>query len=174
MTRILGIDPGTKGAIAVIDTDEWTLGVIDMPLEVIGKAKNIVSSSGLIETVRNGDADHAFLELVHSSPQQGVVSAFSFGDGYGCARTAVLADAISLWLIRPQEWKAATATPKDKRQATTRAVQLFGSASRSLFYGPRGGVLDGRAEAALIAFYGCLKLKFQPTRALEIVEYPAP
>lgn len=171
MSRILGVDPGVNGALGLIDTTAWTLAIMDLPLEAGTKGKSKVSSRGLIDAIRAAEIDHAFLEEVHASPQMGVTSAFSFGDGYGCARTAILASDASLWLVRPQVWKAATRTPKDKKQATTRAAQLF-PAAHQVLYGPRGGAFDGRAEAALLAFYGCLSLKFQPSRALELVDWP--
>lgn len=171
MTRVLGIDPGIKGALALIDCDLWTFSILDMPLEAGVKGKDKVSAMGLINAIRDADADHAYLEEVTASPQQGVTSAFSFGDGYGCARTACLAGGCSTWLVRPQVWKTAMRAPKDKKQATTRAAQLV-PAAHALIYGPRGGALDGRAEALLLAFYGVLNLKFQPARALRLVEYP--
>ncbi len=171
MTRVLGIDPGRNGALAVLDTGDWTIAVTDMPLEAARKGKEAVSAKGVIDAIRAARPDAAFLELVTASPQMGVTSAFSFGDGYGCTRTAILAQETPLWLTRPQDWKTATKTPKDKKEATTRAAQLF-PAAHSVFYGPRGGAFDGRAEACLLAFFGCLTLKQPPTRVIRMVEYP--
>lgn len=170
MTRILGVDPGVAGALAVIDTTNWTLAITDMPLEAGVKGKNKVSAKGVLDAVRKAEIGHGFLEEVTASPQMGVTSAFSFGDGYGCTRTAILAEGASLWTVRPQEWKTKTRTPKDKKQATTRAAHLFPSAHH-FFYGPRGGAFDGRAEAALLAFYGVMKLGYNPTRAIKLVEF---
>lgn len=172
MTTILGCDPGINGALALIDTEAWTIALADMPLESGVKGKNMVSARGLLDLVTAGDPDHAFLEDVKASPQMGVTSAFSFGDGFGCTRTALLSRGAMVNLVRPQVWKTATRTPKDKKQATTRAAQLFPGA-HAQFFGPRGGVMDGRAEAALLAFYGVLFLKFSPARALRYVEFPA-
>uniref|UniRef100_A0AB74UHB5 Uncharacterized protein n=1 Tax=Caulobacter phage BL57 TaxID=3348355 RepID=A0AB74UHB5_9VIRU len=59
----------------------------------------------------------------------------------------------TLWMIKPQDWKRVTQTPADKSRAFARALQLFPRAS-GIFLGPRGGKKDGRAEAALLAFYG--------------------
>lgn len=171
MTRILGIDPGVSGALCLLDTELWTLAITDMPLEAGVKGKNKVSSGGLIAAIRACDPDHAFLEDVSASPQMGVTSAFSFGDGFGCTRTAITAHDATLWLVRPQVWKPALKVPKDKKQATTRAAQLFPDA-RKILYGPRGGAFDGRAESALIAFYGALTLKFVLTQPLMLVEFP--
>jgi len=168
--RVLGIDPGLKGAVACIDTTDWTLSILDMPLEAAAKGKNAVSAKGVIDAVRLARPDHAVVELVHSSPQMGTTSAYNFGEGYGVVRTAILAHDVSLWLVRPTDWKGAMKCPKDKKQATTRASQLFPSA-HSLFYGPRGGAFDGRAEASMLALYGCLLLKITPTSTIKICEW---
>lgn len=171
MTRILGIDPGMSGALSLIDTTLWTLAIADMPLEAgVGK-KNKVSAKGLIDLVRAADADHAFSEDVAASPQMGVTSAYAFGDGFGCVRASILSYGTSLWLIRPQEWKSKTRTPKNKRQATTRAAQVFPDAHK-VFFGPRGGCFDGRAESALLALYGVLKLNLTPDRAIRLIDFP--
>jgi crossover junction endodeoxyribonuclease RuvC len=171
MARILGIDPGIKGALTLIDTIACTIAIIDMPLENGVRDKQKVSARGLIEAIRAADPEAAFLEDVWSSPQMGIASAFSFGDGFGCTRTAILANDTPLHLVRPQIWKAATRCPKEKKQATTRSAQVFPSC-HSMFFGPRGGSFDGRAESALLAFYGSLSLHRVPTRPLALVEYP--
>lgn len=173
MTRILGIDPGVKGALALIDTADWTIAITDMPLEVGVKGKEKVSARGLLDAIQAAKPEVAFLEEVFASPQMGVTSAFSFGDGYGCTRTAILAyNNCTLWPIRPQVWKPAMKAPKDKKQATTRASQLVPTAHKLLF-GPRGGAFDGRAEAVLLALYGCLYLKVPLLKSLTLAEFPA-
>lgn len=171
MSRIMGIDPGVAGGLCVIDTVACTMALLPMPLEAGVKGKDKVSARGLIEAIRSADPDAAFLEDVFASPQMGVTSAFSFGDGFGCTRTAILSHDIALYLVRPQIWKSATKTPKDKKQATTRAAQIFPDAHK-VFFGPRGGIKDGLAEASLLCFYGALTLHNMPSRPLSLVEYP--
>lgn len=173
MARIMGIDPGTKGALAILDTVACSATVIDMPLEAGVKGKTKVSSRGLIEAIRASDPDSVFVEDVAASPQMGVVSAFSFGDGFGCTRTAVQAHDIALWLVKPTVWKPVMKAPKDKKQATTRASQLFPSCHKILF-GPRGGAFDGRAEALLLALYGVMTLKEPLTRPFTLIDWPEP
>lgn len=171
MTRILGIDPGIKGAFALIDTTDWTVAVTDMPLEAGVKGKDMVSAQGILNLIKGARPDSAFLEHVTASPQMGVTSAFSFGDGYGCTRTGILSRGCSLWTVRPQVWKAAMKAPKDKKQSTTRASQLV-PAAHGLLFGPRGGAFDGRGEALLLALYGCFTLKIVPPRPLTLIEFP--
>lgn len=171
MTKVLGIDPGVAGSLALIDTDKWTLSVIDMPLELSTGNKKAVSARGVIDAVRQVSPDHAILELVHASPQQGVVSVWSFAEGYGVVKSAILSHDISLWPVSPRDWKGAMKCPRDKKQATTRASQLFPSA-HGIFYGPRGGVFDGRAEASILALYGCLLLKIPLTKTFVLEDWP--
>ena len=173
MARIMGIDPGVNGALAILDTVAHTCAVIDMPLEAGVKGKSKVSSRGLIEAIRAADPDAAYVEDVTASPQMGVTSAFSFGDGFGCTRTAIQSHDIALWLTKPTVWKPAMKAPKDKKQATTRASQLFPSAHKLLF-GPRGGCFDGRAEALLLALFGLMSLKEPVTRPFTLVDWPDP
>lgn len=57
-------------------------------------------------------------------------------------------------LRTPGSWKKTMRAPADKKLAVNRADELFPH-DRALFIGKLGGKLDGRAEAALIALYGC-------------------
>ena len=169
--KVLGIDPGNSGALALIDTEACTLAVVDMPLEVWTKGRSITSASGLGDILRHVQPDQAFVEHVGVRPGEGAVGAFSFGRGLGRIEGVLATLLAPLWLIRPAEWKGKTNTPADKKQAVTRAEQLFPSA-KSVFRGPKGGVKDGRAEAAILAFFGCLKLGMTPSRPLKLVEFP--
>ncbi|UTC29789.1 ribonuclease H-like protein [Bajunvirus bajun] len=166
---ILGCDPGAKGAFALIDTEACTIAICDMPQEPGVKNRTAVSAGGVSDLIRAAGADHLFVELVHSSPQMGVASAFSFGRSLGIVHGAAYRDGrTTLTEVRPQEWKGKTMTPKDKNEARRRAMQLFPSA-RSMFERVKD---DGRAEAAILAFYGCLFLKTVPATALKLIEFP--
>lgn len=168
MTRVLGIDPGINGALALIDTDDWTLAITDMPREPGKGGKNAVSPTGVGRLFNAAMPDYTVIEDVTSSPQMGVVSAFSFGRSLGILEGAGAAQSI-MTKVRPQDWKAATKTPKDKNEARRRAMQLFPCAY-DLFVRVKD---DGRAEAAILCFYGLLSLaKQSPPQALTLVEFP--
>ena len=168
MTRVLGIDPGVNGALSLIDTETWTIAVTDMPREPGKGGKNAVSPAGVARLFDFSLPDYVFLEDVWSSPQMGVVSAFSFGRNLGILEGAGASRAI-LTKVRPQDWKAATKTPKDKNEARRRAMQVFPCAY-DLFVRVKD---DGRAEAAMLSFYGLLSMKLIPPRPLTLVEFPA-
>lgn len=103
-----------------------------------------------------------YMEEVNASPQMGVVSAFSFGEGKGVLLGVSAAMGVPTTLVKPTQWKKQMRVPADKRAAVQRASQLFPAVAH-LFKGPRGGVFDGRAEAALIALYGAMELGRSPT-----------
>lgn len=164
--RIIGVDPGVNGAIALLDTDDWTLHVADMPQEAGVKNRKAVSPIGVADLFMEAAPDHVFVEHVHSSPQMGVASAFSFGRSYGIVLGAAQRFGATLTEIKPAEWKRKTHTPKDKNAARKRAQQLF-PAGAKLF----GRVKDdGRAEAAILALYGALHFSQAPDRAITVLE----
>ncbi|WP_312084048.1 hypothetical protein [Brevundimonas sp.] len=169
MSRIIGVDPGKTGALALIDTQAWTIAITDMPQEPGRGSKVAVSPAGVARAFDAARPDHAFIEDVWSSPQQGVASAFNFGRSLGILEGACASRAI-LTKVRPQEWKTLTKTPKDKNEARRRAMQVFPCAY-DLFARARD---DGRAEAALIALFAVLQVtRAAPPRPLKLTDWPA-
>lgn len=168
MTRILGIDPGLSGALALYDAVSGDLTVFDMPTFTLPKGKGKRTELDLYSLARVVDdwnADPialAVVEQVSASPQMGVTSAFSFGGSYWSARMACAANFIRTEVVPPQVWKRALAVPASKDGARARASVLF----------PKHTALwsrckdDGRAEAALIALYGANHLH-APAQAQE-------
>ena len=69
----------------------------------------------------------ALIELVHSSPQMGVKSAFTFGQGFGRLEMAFSACRIPFDYVRPQVWQKALGclTKGDKSVTKAKAQQLF-------------------------------------------------
>jgi hypothetical protein len=88
----------------------------------------------------------AYIEQVSSSPQMGVVSAFSFGRGYGNLEMALTAAGIPFERVRPQVWQKAMGcmTKGDKNISKAKAQELF----------PDKKIIHATADALLIALYG--------------------
>lgn len=162
----LGIDPGLDGAIGVLRDDD-TLAVHDIPTLKVGSAgKRVVDHAALatlLDTIhRDGCPALAVVEAVASSPQQGVASAFSFGQCYGTIVGALAAHFVPIRMVTPPSWKRALriAAGSNKDVSRRRASEIF----------PRSAHLwplvkhDGRAEAALIAWH-CRDLWRQEARA---------
>ena len=137
---IIGIDPGKNGGIAWIT--DGKVCAEKMP-ETMQDLFDLLS-----EIAREGPC-RAYLEQVASSPQMGVVSAFSFGNGFGHLEMALTANAIPFERIRPQAWQKALGclTKGDKNVTKRRAQELF----------PDCRVTHSIADALLIARYGQTK-----------------
>jgi hypothetical protein len=166
--RFLGVDVGIHGAVAALDVgaDGFVgLSVHDMPIlrsktaKAKGKATmdtaSIVRLFDQLHAVRllDGADVRATLEMVAAMPGQGVSAMFSFGRALGTIETALAASRIPCDPVRPNVWKRALRVPAAKDGSVLRADQLFPS-SAHLWRGSRGGLLDGRAEAVLLAYYG--------------------
>lgn len=159
---IMGVDPGVNGALAWIDTETWTMQIADMPDEPGTGNRRAVCAAGVIEIVSHADPAHVICELVHSSPQMGVASAFSFGRSLGIILGATPFLGATMTLIKPQVWKSKMRAPADKNKARARACQLFPA-----FADQFKRVKDAdRAEAAMLALFGCLDLGIIPDRPI--------
>src|SRR4249919_1260736 len=151
--RVLGVDPGAGGALAMLDTDLAALVVCDMPVAVVrvGKAqRRQISEIWLADTLKLYEPDQAFIERVHALPKQGVTSSFTFGMAYGMVRGVLAALSVPITLVTPQEWKRSFRLGPDKNEARIVAARLF-PANAANFTRVRD---DGRAEAALLALFG--------------------
>lgn len=117
----IGIDPGKSGGISIISPGRVP-GTFNMPETVMD----------LWDTIHEmklwaGTESKAVLELVHSSPQMGVKSAFTFGHGYGQLEMALTAAGIPWQHVRPPKWQKdmGCLTKGDKNVTKRMAQQLF-------------------------------------------------
>lgn len=154
-SRIMGIDPGVSGAIAIID-GLHLLDVFDMPVVEIQsgkKKKRRISPEMLVAEIQE-HADHlvrVYIEDVHAMPGQGVTSTFAFGEAAGLVRGVCAGLKVPVCLVSPVMWKrrmGLQGAGKDDSRAM--AARLWPEKA-ALFRRRRD---DGRAEAALLAHYG--------------------
>jgi hypothetical protein len=147
MSVILGIDPGATGWIVAVDSDgfAWSLPLPDSPMT-------------LASSLREHPGLQVFVERQHAVHGQGLSSTFTTAQGFGRIEGVVAALGMPLRLVRSQDWQKVMlrgepkASGKElKRLYTQVAERLWPSVP---FRGPRGGLLDGKAAAALIAEYG--------------------
>ena len=97
------------------------------------------------------------LELVHSMPNQGVRSMFTFGENFGWIQGVLDTLGLKYELVRPQEWKKHFGLiGSDKKQSCVKALELEPMLQCK---GKRGGLQDGICDAYLIARY--LKDKYE-------------
>jgi hypothetical protein len=137
MKLYIGIDPGLSGGIAFVP-ETGTPWAFKMP-ETDRDLLDLLSDNISLHTAT------ALLELVHSSPQMGVKSAFTFGEGYGRLQAVLTALRVPYERIRPQAWQKAMGclTKGDKNVSKRRAQELF----------PTLKVTHATADALLIAEY---------------------
>jgi len=149
----IGIDPGLSGAIAIISPE--SLNIFDMPTMTVernGKAKRQVSASELAEMLYlySGRDCHVYCERVSAMAGQGVTSVFSFGRSFGMIEGILAAFKMPVTFVPPATWVKAVGRGQGKDASRARAMELFPS-DQDQFKRVKD---DGRADAALIAYWG--------------------
>jgi len=150
---ILGIDPGASGGIAFFSMQRGLLSIFDMPTVEVkrgGKNKREVSAAMLNAIIGARDIDAAFVEKVGAMPGQGVSSMFQFGRSVGMIEGVLATLEIPTNYVTPQGWQKAVGARGGKDASRARAAELF-PAYAANFTRKKD---DGRADAALIAWYG--------------------
>ena len=137
MSCIIGIDPGVNGGIAWLTNGKAYAEKMPDTLQDLWELLRDIASDGKYK---------AYLEQVSSSPQMGVKSAFTFGNGFGHLEMALTAAGIPFHRGRPQVWQKAMGcmTKGDKNVSKRRSQELF----------PSIKVTHAIADALLIAAYG--------------------
>lgn len=138
----LGVDPGAKGALALVTFEGAPLWVEDMP-SLTGAALG----AALRDLLEGEAIQVACVEQVASRPGQGVRSMFTFGANWGAILGALGALNIPTELVTPSKWKPAMQTSGDKDLSRQRAIERWPSEA-ARFARKKD---DGRAEACLIA-----------------------
>lgn len=148
-TVFIGIDPGKKGGIAVID--------IDNDISFTAPYSNEYLISLLMSISQNNREAVCCLEKVGAMPGQGVVSMFSFGQSVGYIKGVLEAFKIPYQEITPQKWKREFGLTSDKAASAEVCRKLFPEIS--LLATPKcKKPHDGMAEALLMAEYARRKL----------------
>ena len=107
--KIIGIDPGLSGAIAVLQ-DKKVLNLFEMPVMAEGKKnKRQLNSALLVDIIKDNisfDEDIAVVvEQVNAMPGQGVTSMFNFGQTFGAIKGICAALNLPIFFVRPSKWK---------------------------------------------------------------------
>lgn len=119
----VGVDPGVLGGIAMLNADGGVLRVTKMP----PTDRDLLAF--LEDDWRRDAPIRAVLERAAASPQMGVISAFTFGKGYGALRMALAAVRIPYEEVAPAKWQTVLGCRSggDKNVTKRRAQQLFPS-----------------------------------------------
>lgn len=149
MTKyVVGIDPGARGAIAIVDKKtKEVVSLIDMPTEDEEYVSLICTNEDTWRESR--DSFDVYLESVHALPRQSTVAGFTFGKNVGKAELLSISYNKEVTKVSPQRWKKYFNLNRDKKESVYLARKLFPSVSDKLLVSK-----DGRAEALLLAYYG--------------------
>ena len=152
--RIIGIDTGLSGGIAVLD-DLKIFDVYDMPIMSEGKKnKNQLNSAQLVNIIKkniisNGDT-FLIVEQVSAMPGQGVTSMFNFGQTFGSIKGICAALNLPIFFVRPAKWKKHFDLINSSKDASrTKVIEMYPSISPRLT--KKKDV--NKADAILIARY---------------------
>jgi crossover junction endodeoxyribonuclease RuvC len=155
--RVLGIDPGLDGAIAVLTIDGGLIEIHDTPtLEDGAKGRRAVNAALLASLIYSTQARAAYCELVTARPTDSKAGGFGFGRTRGIIEGVCAAAGIPITMVAPVTWKrAANIAPgkENKDSARSEAIRRW-PAQASLFARKRD---CDRAEAALIGLAGIRK-----------------
>ena len=132
MTKIIGIDPGLSGAIAILEGNK-VLSIFDMPVMAEGKKnKRQLNSAHLVNLIReNISKDEEVLvvvEQVNAMPGQGVTSMFNFGQTFGAIKGISATLKLPIFFVRPSKWKKHFELINSSKDASrTKAIEMYPS-----------------------------------------------
>lgn len=158
---VAGVDPGQKGGIALVDKISERIELIwPMPMfeKKIGKTMRLRLDYGGLDDLISLMVALGVELLVCENVGAGFgASGRELGEGIGALKMATYKAELRVEFVPVARWKKEVGAPADKKESYFRAEALFPH-DREKLKGPKGGKHDGKAEAAMIALYGCRKL----------------
>ncbi len=135
--RIIGIDPGLSGAIAILE-DKKVLDLFEMPVMAEGKKnKKQLNSAQLVNIIKNSleneNETAIVVEQVNAMPGQGVTSMFNFGQSFGAIKGVSAALNLPIFFVRPSKWKKYFELLNSSKDASrTKVIEMYPSLSDQL------------------------------------------
>ena len=162
--KIVGIDPGLSGAIAILE-DKKVLSIFDMPVMAEGKKnKRQLNSAQLVNIIKENTFKNedivVVVEQVNAMPGQGVTSMFNFGQTFGAIKGVCAALNLPIFFVRPSKWKKHFELINSSKDASrTKVIEMYPSLSNEL--SKKKDV--NKSDAILIArFYNETRFKQDP------------
>lgn len=152
----IGIDPGLKGGISIIDSETNNLFISkEMPLNEDNKSincKEIFQELCFYWHRQQGDVIcFCVIEQLQTMPGQNVKATSSSAVNYGKLLAILELLEIPYQEVHPLKWKKAfQLVKKSKYESTAVAKSLF---PKEHFMTERGRLMDGKAESLLMAEY---------------------
>jgi hypothetical protein len=158
----VGIDPGFTGGIAIIDSKDNIVDIIDCPLIIVSKGRKKIVNFKRVEDVKyrvDSKSLHSFLEpykegkflIEHaqSMPGEGSTSSFSYGEGYGRYLGVLDSLGVDYIEVKSNVWKPKLGLNRDKKLSVQKAQELIPSCKELIHLVKH----NGRAEALLMSWY---------------------
>jgi len=140
---IVGIDPGQKGGVALLNPETREVEVYDMPL--LPELCDILSSKEIAMV---------FIEKQQAFPKQGIASTAKLMKHYGELLGVLTALKLPFEEVPPKRWQEAIHGAKHKKKPRKEKKKASILKARQMFPGAEIGRKDGRAEALLLAEWG--------------------
>lgn len=159
--RVIGIDPGKSGAIAMVERnptkgEDRVIWAVDCPV-IKSKGKTLYDERSMANLLKIGRGsvqpfEKVYLEKVHAMPGQGVTSMFEFGKGLGIWLGILSCMHKPYQLVTPQRWKRDMLKDVEGTDQKARAV----IAAKRMFHDLELPYKKdhGKADAIMIAAWG--------------------
>lgn len=150
----IGIDPGLKGSIAVLDDAGRLLELLDMPVRRVTRSKLDLDERTLYRVLLAAGAFSArvVVEEAFVMPKQGSSSGFKTGVGFGKILGTLAAMGAAYLIVRPQQWQQAVLGSVPRGESKERAAIFAGRMFPEADLGGRKS--NDRADALCLAVYG--------------------
>ena len=155
--KIIGIDPGLSGAIAILEGKK-VIKIFDMPVMAEGKKnKKQLNSAQLTNILKENTSFKneeiaVVVEQVNAMPGQGVTSMFNFGQSFGAIKGICAALNLPIFFVRPSKWKKHfELINSSKDSSRTKVIEMYPHLSNQL--SKKKDV--NKSDAILIARFYC-------------------
>ena len=135
--KIIGIDPGLSGAVAILENNN-VLNIFDMPVMAEGKKKKRQLNSSMLVNLIKDNIDlkeeiSVVVEQVNAMPGQGVTSMFNFGQTFGAIKGVCAALELPIFFVRPSKWKKHfELINSSKDSSRTKVIEMYPKLSNQL------------------------------------------
>jgi crossover junction endodeoxyribonuclease RuvC len=177
--RVLGVDPGTRGAAAVYSRYSIVPfapeSIVDLPVYVEGEKTKVIDMSAFRRFIVHNKPHVAFIEKAWAMPRfhsedgeeeergMGAASSFNYGRAYGTLLGVIHGCGVPLYYVTPAAWKKGLGllAIKDQKARKNRALELARESFPSAMPFLKRQLDEHRAEAMLIASYGTMQEGFE-------------
>ena len=128
--KIIGIDPGLSGAIAILENNK-IVSIFEIPVMSEGKKnKRQLNSAQLVKLLKDNISKNeevsVVVEQVNAMPGQGVTSMFNFGQSFGVLKGIFSAMQIPMDFVSPVKWKKFFNLINTNKDASrTKAIEIY-------------------------------------------------